>query len=447
MNTFSIIIGYFIATLSWALQTFFTLRWQNRQKLSFIHPQRPVYIFIPIYNEVARIQKTVEYFWRVFGKQLTALILITTEKERMLPQPIGCLSTIDVADTLESTFPGTRTIHYPNRQGTMAHQLNYAIQKLQHEGIPNDVLLAFYNADSRPDPRTLQWVINHAEKDSLQVFQQFGSYTNNFKSLLCQRWSWILAAAALWQTRWSLGFEISHALIQQWCASSPSRSWMYSYTYCIGHGLWMTPDVLPIVGGFSEQTHNEDAILGLALSEHSIPTKPIPYFEEADTPDSIRGLLHQQTSWFFGPLQFWQYYQTLAEQTPSRFRLFIHTMQLASHAVYWIAGPTFFGYFLAVALILHTAHSLFWLLFVLFLFFGIPNLITLYSIPSSQRPALSLTRLAGVSLFGSPVFYLLHGLSAYVGLFLWLRLQIIHSSFTKTKTPMRADIPNMGNHH
>ena len=58
-------------------------------------------------------------------------------------------------------------IDYPNSKGGMAHQLNYATERIK-----KDCFIAIYNADSKPHKDTFDYVSNVIEAENADVFQQ-----------------------------------------------------------------------------------------------------------------------------------------------------------------------------------------------------------------------------------------------------------------------------------
>jgi len=149
----------------------------------------------------------------------------------------------------------------------------------------------------------------------------------------------------MWQVRWSIGFELFDALKQFEFKKNPSN-FNYPLNYCIGHGLFFTEKIFYDLGGFNEDMHNEDAIFGLELSYNREKIYPIPYFDLADTPNSLKGLHRQKSSWYVGPFHSFKYYRQIVRKKnivalKERARLLLLTLKLFNHAIYWIAGPSF----------------------------------------------------------------------------------------------------------
>ena len=154
--------------------------------------------------------------------------------------------------------------------------------------IDDKTLIGVYNADSRPERETIDWVGYQFENSAHRVFQQYGLYTGNISNMERLPNRSVLVGAALWQTRWSLGFEIFNALKQRcFCRQSGYRL-NDPFNYCIGHGLFVTKDIFLKTGGFNESFHNEDAFLGLQLCDMGETIVPVPPNDSAQ-PAKVMG--------------------------------------------------------------------------------------------------------------------------------------------------------------
>lgn len=383
-----------------------------------------MYILLPVLQEVGILEDTIDYFYTHFLKNRTdiRLIIITTEKENTLEllRP----NSIDLSVDLARRYYNVTHVHFPGKIGKMAHQLNYVVKSM---GLNGRDILAVYNADSRPEAETFEWVRNALSADNSSVFQQYGCYIGNVATLTS---SSVLASGSFWQTRWTVGFEIYNALKQlKYQKNKHIFKIDYPLNYCIGHGLFMTKEVLDSLGGFKEGVHNEDAIIGLQLSDAQNLIMPIPYFDISDSPDTISMLYKQKSNWYFGPLQAFTYMKYIIKNSHyggfRRLRLFILSTKLFSHAIFWIAGPTF----MLVGLIIALMNWEPWLISLNvsgIMLFAIPSIKALHVIKSLNVPGVSvdMDKVKRSLLRGFVVCYILHGASAYRGLYKYI-LQIL----------------------
>ncbi|MEA3272599.1 MAG: glycosyltransferase family 2 protein [Patescibacteria group bacterium] len=487
---YAIFLGFATISFYWYFKIFISYRWiKKSRKISLKHSDRyhkNLYALIPVLDEVERIEQTVKYFTNTFKHiKKFRIILISTEKEfelfdkrtQFLLKNLESINQIqlvrdfinlkcktdikNIGDNLfdakekakriinkrENTIkiikkisrnnPLVKTYHYPKLNGNMSNQLNYAIDLIIKNNKRDNDIFCVYNADSKPHPKTFNWVLQMSKKSNIKVFQQYGNYLGNiqnFKGVISGK---ILTSAALWQTRWSIGFEIYHAL-KQLKFKNRKQSFNYPLNYCIGHGLFFTRDIYQNLNGFDTTTHNEDAIFGLKLSYAEELIMPIPYFDESDTPDSVESIYKQKANWFFGPLQSFNYYKKIVgeqvlEKKRDKMRLFILSSKLFSHAVYWVFGPTFMTLSLIIAIYKNSPY--FWAVFICesILFLSIPNLLSWLIV---DRKKIKLRNsLLGI-LLGAIPCYLLHGLSSYRTLLKILISKIFNKKVLKEKTEM-----------
>jgi hypothetical protein len=346
---------------------------------------------------------------------------------------------------LEKKFDNVISLHYPYAEGKMAHQVNYAVSFIKSSfSVQKNDFFALYNADSQPDRGTFEWIQQCLNNNGNQpkVFQQYGNYLGNYLTLSSRAGFFlkrsILIAASMWQNRWSVGFEIPHAL-DQFKENEYHLPIFDPLNYCIGHGLFFSYDIYEKVSGFSEDMHNEDAIFGLKLSYYHEPIIPIPFFDKAYSPDSIKSLFFQKASWFFGPLQAFEYYSQIVKTdlTIHRPRLFVLSLKLFSHAIFWIFGPSLIFFLLIYTLFAHTL--LVWISFLLVViaFLVLPNMYSLVVMQAKSPCHLpSRSALTLYVLIGSILFYILHGLSAWFSLFRYFRYRVFSHPIQKKKTAM-----------
>ncbi len=395
-------VGFLAVGLHWMWKIGRTKRWLAQKHAS----DRPIActLLIPCLEETARLEATVTYFLEHFPS--AKIVLVTTARE-----PKGKITTLTIARALARRHRRVKHLHYSGTGTKMAHQLNYAVRTLNK---PPKHVFGVYNADSRPDPRTLRYVAGLV-RTGARVCQQYGDYSRGLHPAKSIR-GLILASAAAWQNRWSVGFEIPHALDQ-------FTRWK-SMNYCIGHGLFFTREVYDIVGGFRENMHNEDAIFGLALNVLNIPIHPLPCFDQAETAGTVRGLFLQQSNWYFGPLEAPRYYRIVAAKHGHRAKAFLRSMQLLSHALYWIMGPTL----LVAAFVFSGKTTISLAILTTILYLPLLN-------EMAWRTMAKRSSVFWSGLIGAPLFYLIHGLAAYhaLGRLVWRALT--GRSLKKQRTP------------
>lgn len=412
-------------TFVWLYRIIFSISDIRKRRAESLQPSKPnptIHILLPVLNEDSRLQNFVDYFTKDLLPNYPHLKLwiITTEREVHDYPGSG---TIQLAQSL-SNNSSIKHIHSPNREGVMAHQLNYALKS-----VPDSGMIAIYNADSRPEVETFQWVSRRNEERP-QIFQQYGIYTGNFEFLGTRSFKSILFANGYWQCRWAIGFEYYRARVA--IAKREYPYFMQPFNYTIGHGLFVTTNLAKSIG-FSEVTINEDALFGLTIAERGLLIEPIPYFDISESPDNVLSIFRQKTNWFQGPFQSPLYYRMLRKTSRNKLVLFINSAKLFSHAIYWILGPLLVTLNLALSTIggiLISPILLGWsiasLLFLIAPLFPIKKFIDRYTI--NQKPLPKLNQIIG----GTLLAYIIHGAAGFNGIMSSQNL----ARGTKRKTPM-----------
>lgn len=308
-----------------------------------------LYLLIPVLNEQKIIRETVQHFYSIVEEfKNVYVIFITTNKE--IDQVNSTYKLIRNL-IVEKRMTNIRLINYPSKNGVMAHQLNYGLKFIKENFEKKVFWVGIYNADSRINRGTILYILSKIKDGEECVYQQYSYYPlpkgQNKKS--------IIGSASLWQTRWSINFEIYRVLFQLKLSFYLKKinntffkilveSIFEKMNYVIGHGFFSRSDILEKVGEFSETTINEDAILGYLLNCNRILIKPIPYFERADFAPNLLIYIRQQAVWFNGPLYAYNYFKIyLLKRTKNNFyenlRALILATKLFLMAFYWLVSP------------------------------------------------------------------------------------------------------------
>lgn len=246
---------------------------------------KKIIILIPVFDEKKIICETISYFHGILKRfKNISLIFITTEKEEC--QKFNCTYQL-IASNLHERM---QIIHYPKKVGTKAHQLNYAITRIK-EDLPKDnkiTYIAVFDADSKPDYRCFEYIFNDSEIP--QGYQMFSIYNEKLGEI-----SLLNQANAVFQTRWSLSFELPQ-LIETYRKKN-----FKSLIYTIGHGIFLKSDLFHQFQ-FPEYALTEDLLLGYEMSLRDIFWKPIPFFDYCSVPDNFFVSIKQSARWFAGEL-------------------------------------------------------------------------------------------------------------------------------------------------
>lgn len=426
--------------ICWLVRLLLTARYmdsrqKDREDDHSYHGIHPV-VLIPVLNEEKRVHSCIENCIRLREAGPITVVFATSCREHTRP---GMKNTIDVIRDYQAQYPWIKSYQCPI-PGVMAHQLNHAI-KAFHEETPSrgNMLYILYNVDSVMTVSSIAWVCKQycQAKDKNVIYQQYGCYTKNIQDIRTQPLlaRSILMANMLWQTRWSVGFEIPHALMGQGAFIS-GNAWMLNY--CIGHGLFFNDEVYRIVGGFEEHTLNEDAMFGLQACLNNIRIIPVSELELADSPDLVGSLYRQKTTWIYGPAQAFTYRRLILSRKSdlsgmNRIRLFVLSVQLFEHSLRWILVPLMIaaGFFTCFHAPLG-AIALF--LLILAAYLGGLDLLCMAFVPRDTR--LSFFDMAAI-LIGAVIQFEMHGISGIIGFAKLLYSRITGAHIRKGKTEMK----------
>lgn len=355
-------------------------------------------------------------------------------------------STIDIANELKERYSNVIVYHYFGT-GYMSAQVNFGIKNYYKDygNKEENLLFALYNADSKIDQKAINWVrrVKSENLDTHVIFQQYGNYTQNMGKIINNSGisKYILESAGLWQTRWSIGYEMANAL-QQFPDNEPfskqfkiKNKKLLKFTYCIGHGLYFDYDTYQTFNGFTEVTPNEDMMFGLQACYYEIPVVPVPYLEYSDSPMLVKSLFIQKTTWYYGPIYAFTYKRIIESTLHStnkykKFHLLFYTFALFENSVRWIIAPTLVFIMLIFSLCLPPA-SLINLVFI-YIYQPVLNKYCYHLTSTNKSSFVSKQPLAVFSV----ITFFLHGLSGIRALFQVIGRRLFHIQFQKMKTPL-----------
>ncbi|HIH31891.1 TPA: glycosyltransferase family 2 protein [Candidatus Woesearchaeota archaeon] len=324
MNSITLVLLYGIViyscmmAISQTIRLRLTLQYLSRNKKGYegIQKHRNVIIIIPVYEESKIIHKTVQHFSRIIDDSIS-LVFVTTQKEG---NPKDNLTHMALRKVISKNIS---IIHYPYTKGDKSHQINYAINSLSKLRIKKELYFAIFDADSRPDPKGISYVLCDTKAEP--IYQMLSIYSNNYSHL-----SPINKANALFQTRWSLSFE-GYNMKRNYTSRKLTIP-----MYTIGHGLFIRADIASR-NKFPTGTLAEDISLGYRLCYKGIYPKLVPYWEYCGVPSSIAVNIKQSARWFAGELNLWHEYKLISKKSWSLKRL-LHTIKRSFYLAQWILG-------------------------------------------------------------------------------------------------------------
>lgn len=379
-------------------------------------------VVLPVLRERLVIHATLAHMEKVLGMDTRAVIAVCGSiSER---SGAGARNPTEdevrrIADTVNRRL-GRRFIvyfEYPYAGGLMAHQVNwaarYAFDAFDEPVDPRSTIVLLYNADSRPTQQSFdsfRQLFAQGENAAQQIslYVPFQRTKGLFHVMAC--------AAAVWQTRWSLGVEAprlhfayrvsrSYALFGS-KGGQLVRALVHPNNYVIGHGLAVRLSTFVETNYLPQSVRNEDAAAGFVFAASNVRIAPAGGCDTAEVPRSLSSLFFQQVGWFCGPADAPRYYELskrlLGPKHPGLFA-FILALKVLYDAAAWVVGPTIFLFAIVAATL-----DVSWLPFVA----GVLGYLVFPSLVLWGRrlPAPWLGRgdfLCGVAAL--PLFYVLHG--------------------------------------
>ncbi len=320
------------------------------------HYAQLVYLIIPMLNEQTMAKNTYYNFKKIVDEMNNVrVIFVTTSKEIKQKNK---KTTYEILKDLIKNESNMFVYNYSENKGVMAHQVNYAIKIISENRNKNQkILIGIYNADSEINTKAIKYVLEKEkkrQKDEAICYQQYSWYRIDRNSRLRS----IMSSASLWQTRWSLTFEITRVkqqqLLNRFYKKKNNLKLIKSINeliymifekmnYVIGHGFYMDMDLLQKIGNLPEDTINEDAFLGYIINNENIEIDVIPYLEKADFAPKTSIYVKQQTTWVNGPIYAFQYFKLYLKRRTlnikEKIRAFVLSIKLFLHFIYWIISP------------------------------------------------------------------------------------------------------------
>jgi hypothetical protein len=253
-------------------------------------------IFISVLREQNILEETLEYFARIPYRGKKQIVVITSERE-IYEKGSMSGTTPELASILvpkmNNKYPGVFTwIHSPFFNGTSnkSTQINYALKQLSDELVnySDTTYIGLYDADSRPDLRTLEDISRIIQQGVWPIaIQQPSLFIKNFEEL-----NLYMKVESLFETRWALGHEVRtmRNSVKQ------HSDFLAPYAYCIGHGMFIRLDYLLQSGGYPKPM--EDVPMGIRLDLSAIPIYPLPSYDISEVVTSFSQLIKQSGRWF-----------------------------------------------------------------------------------------------------------------------------------------------------
>lgn len=389
----------FVGSVLGLFRAIITLKWLKKNKplqINDSYVKNNFFIVVPVLYEQSVIMNSLRHFSKLSNERVK-VIYVTTEKEQKSGNEP---TTAELIDNYLSENPvlNIERDHYPYPTGVMANQINWAVNKITDP----DVWIGIYNVDSEINTDTLKYIDC---KDKNTVFQQYAYFLSSGNK--------VIDSAARWQNRWSFCFEFAKVIETMWKKKKRIPrlfSFLESFNYVIGHGLFFTKKQFDFFGGVPEDTLNEDNKLGYILSVKQVNLEPIPFFEKALFAHSIKVYIKQQSTWFNGPFYAFLYLRQILHSSDKLtasfiFRSFILSFKNYWAAVNWCLFPLIVSVSVLIALFNSQPVHLILLFAGIFCYVSIPNYVgtrLIYNFENIKKPVKIFT------FIGDTFFFFIH---------------------------------------
>ena len=263
-------------------------------------------ICIPALNEQNTIKATLDKFLnQEYPSSLYSVYVVTTSKER---RNVARRSTAEVVEAYRASLPMEKVklinnVNYPDRDGRMAHQVNYLAQRLANSLKRENVYFVIYNADSHILPNTL----SRTNTQIMLAKKRTGRYPGLLQQSALYQYQGhnkFAEGAGLHQSLWTLMHEVPKIRRQSsgFERLGDSRSWLSimlhsRVAHCVGHGLFVHGSYY-LEHPFSSDILNEDLPYGLQACAIRESILSIPSIELASTPSRLSMVYRQKSVWF-----------------------------------------------------------------------------------------------------------------------------------------------------
>ena len=275
-------------------------------------------------------------------------------------------------------------INYPHKKGVMSHQINYVIKKLMENKQNVNSVFAIYNADSRPNQNTLKYVtctLKEFEKKTgvkPNIVQQSSLFTLNYNNHATTFTDYVLKAASLFQTKWTLVHELTRFRSQSISVTKPNNNFISKLlntkiSHCVGHGLFVRLGLLANER-LPTETINDDLPFGYYQCCKGEPILPLPILENSESPETIKSLMNQKRFWFTPYLQYLSRRNRVLQLKKYRSRLEVEilTAQAEFAGFIWLIQSFVLFSPLVIGLYLHNFLMIFMWMIGMILYWFIP---------------------------------------------------------------------------
>ena len=282
-------------------------RWfcQRRRTLLATRAERAlsVAVLLPAYQEAGTIEACL---WALHAldrrgvRDLVVYVIGTAREGGDRHAPGHTYGAVEAVRHAPGFGVEVRYVHDPSEAGGKAEQLNYALDTHRAELEPFDYLLVL-DADVTVSPDLLtiagaELALRNAQRLPDPIVLQPLVVTTLPASASSGLTGGLLAADAMMQTRWRLGFELTRLRTAGWAAGGGAlRRVVEPVVYCVGACLFVQTRYI-LHHGFP--TPVEDTALGYRLTFARQPMAPLPALACNPNEAQVGDIIRQSGAWF-----------------------------------------------------------------------------------------------------------------------------------------------------
>ncbi len=246
-----------------------------------------IYLLIALFNESKGIENTLHWFSKFLSSNVK-LVFVTTEKEkRVFGENKTLLKLTSLLSLPDYSSLHITVINYPFLKGNKGAQLNYAIRQMDRL-MPDDYILV-YDADSRPDLKTIDELSQIIQTKQPNVIQQSSLYLRNYGIS-----SPYMKVEALFESIRAMGLERRNYLLKK-----ANKYIISPFCYCVGHGMCFKTSFLKQIGLFPEP--NEDVPIGIKVALLGESIEPMVTKDYCNVTNNVKMLFFQSGNWIKAP--------------------------------------------------------------------------------------------------------------------------------------------------
>ncbi len=269
-----------------------------------------IVVLLPLYKEQPVVRQLFEHFRAMqYPPEKLRIVFITTAKEPENGESSTreCLARILKEQPTAPAGPTGNVvhIHYQQPHRFRCAQLNAAVESLGPSFAAEETYVGVYNADSLPDPATLEILARDACLEKRRTGRMPPAYQQPAVYFVPRRYGGARLtahAAAAFQTIYTVAHFMRRTLAAELAWRDLKQNLPAIPVTFLGHGEFLRLDVLHDVELFPDFAYADGLLLGWMVAFRGHGVRALPAFDYCEVPATLRLLVKQHAAWFTGLL-------------------------------------------------------------------------------------------------------------------------------------------------